>query len=237
MANARNIIDGSLRLLGVLASGESSSAAEAEDCLDSLNVLLDSWSTESLTVMGMVQYEFDIQEAKQFYTVGDGGDMDMKPPKQLVDMSLIYQSGQDVFLSMDEYTLDQYAAITLTSYQTPIPQGFFYNATFPMSQLYIYPYPQAGTRLRFFAQQDLEQIPTVSAPIVLSTGYERALRYNLAIELAPEYGKEPSAAVVKNAAESKENIQRLNVQDITLSCDPAVMNYRGGFNRITGGYN
>ena len=43
-------INRALRLLGVLAEGESPSASESRDALVALNQMLDSWDTERLAV-------------------------------------------------------------------------------------------------------------------------------------------------------------------------------------------
>ena len=46
MATAQNIISKSMRMLGVLASGDSATTAELDDGLISLNSIVDSWSAD-----------------------------------------------------------------------------------------------------------------------------------------------------------------------------------------------
>ncbi|MEY2916064.1 MAG: hypothetical protein RL454_993, partial [Actinomycetota bacterium] len=41
-------INGALRLLGVLAEGETPSSATSQDALNAMNQMLDSWNTERL---------------------------------------------------------------------------------------------------------------------------------------------------------------------------------------------
>ena len=43
---ANDQINGALRLLGVLAEGETPSAATSQDALAALNQMIDSWNTE-----------------------------------------------------------------------------------------------------------------------------------------------------------------------------------------------
>ena len=50
MTTAGDIIDGSLRLLGVLAEGETPSAETAQDALAAMNQMIQSWNTERLAV-------------------------------------------------------------------------------------------------------------------------------------------------------------------------------------------
>ena len=50
MASAGDIINGSLRLLGVLAEGETPSAETSQDALTAMQQMIDSWNTERLTI-------------------------------------------------------------------------------------------------------------------------------------------------------------------------------------------
>jgi hypothetical protein len=50
METAGDIINGSLRLLGVLAEGEVPSAETSQDALRAMNQMIDSWNTERLSV-------------------------------------------------------------------------------------------------------------------------------------------------------------------------------------------
>ena len=50
MTTANDQINGALRLLGVLAEGETPSAATSQDALAALNQMIDSWNTERLSV-------------------------------------------------------------------------------------------------------------------------------------------------------------------------------------------
>jgi len=46
MTTANDQINGALRVLGVLAEGETPSAATSQDALMALNQMIDSWNTE-----------------------------------------------------------------------------------------------------------------------------------------------------------------------------------------------
>jgi len=47
-------INRALRLLGVLAEGETSSASVSQDSLMALNQMIDSWNTERLAVFATI---------------------------------------------------------------------------------------------------------------------------------------------------------------------------------------
>ena len=50
MTTANDQINGALRLIGQLAEGETPSAATSADALTAMNQMLDSWSSERLSV-------------------------------------------------------------------------------------------------------------------------------------------------------------------------------------------
>ena len=49
MTTAGELINGALRLIGMLAEGETPSAATSQDALDAMNQMIDSWNTERLS--------------------------------------------------------------------------------------------------------------------------------------------------------------------------------------------
>ena len=56
----------------------------------------------------------------------------------------------------------------------------------------------------------LSDFATVTQAVSLPQGYARAIKKNLALELATEYGKTVPALLVKQAIESKASIRALN---------------------------
>ena len=82
----------------------------------------------------------------------------------------------------------------------------------------------------------MNQSDTVSVP----PGYADAIRYNLAVKLAPEWGRTITPEVAEMARTSKAAIQRLNLPAPVMLCDPAMLNRRldapGYPNILTGWY-
>ena len=66
-------------------------------------------------------------------------------------------------------------------------------------------------------------------------GYERALRYALAVELAPEFGKDVPDTVRKISRASKAVIKRLNSMPQIMQGDAAIASSKNTyFNWVTG---
>jgi len=67
-------------------------------------------------------------------------------------------------------------------------------------------------------------------------GYLRAFRYNLALELAPEFNMDPSAQVARIAMTSKRDVKRINNPDDVMSMPYAIVATRQRFNIYAGNY-
>ena len=71
----------------------------------------------------------------------------------------------------------------------------------------------------------LTALASLATTVTLPNGWERALAYNLAVEIAPEYGKEASATVQKVARDALAAIKRRNSPTIMLTSElPALLN-------------
>jgi hypothetical protein len=83
----------------------------------------------------------------------------------------------------------------------------------------LWPKPSAANKVVLYSMKALTAFATADTAVSLPNGYLRALRYNLAIEMAPEFGREPSALVVTAAQESKEVIKRMNIKPGLLAAN------------------
>lgn len=71
MTTALDVVTGALRKINVLAAGEVPSASELQDAIAVLNDLLDTWSTEHLSVIDNKENVFTFFPGKTTYTVGN----------------------------------------------------------------------------------------------------------------------------------------------------------------------
>jgi hypothetical protein len=74
MTTAGDQINGALRLLGVLAEGETPSAATSQDALNALNQMIDSWGTEKLSTFTTQEQVFNWLPGLISQTLGPSGD-------------------------------------------------------------------------------------------------------------------------------------------------------------------
>jgi hypothetical protein len=68
---ANDIITGALRFINQYAPGESLSSADAQDALETLNDLLESWSTDQASVFAAAENLFTYTPGQYEYTIGN----------------------------------------------------------------------------------------------------------------------------------------------------------------------
>ena len=236
MATAGDIINGSLRLLGVLAEGEVPSAETSQDALRAMNQMIDSWNTERLSVFSTQDQIFTWPAGQLSRTLGPSGDFSGNRPVLLDDSTYFKDPGTGVSYGIKFINQQQYNGIAVKTVTSTYPQVIFINMTFPDIEMYIYPRPTRDLEWHFISVEELTQPATLATTLSFPPGYLRAFRYNLACEMAPEFGEEPSAQVRRIAMSSKRNIKRINNPDDIMSIPYSLIASRQRFNIYAGNY-
>lgn len=107
---------------------------------------------------------------------------------------------------------DDYASIGLRGLQSTFPTVWYDDGKFPLRTLSFWPVPAQAWAVELWLWEPLGQNVDLDAELNLPPGYERYLRYKLALELAPEFGKTTPPEVVNSLAEAESNVKRLNIQ-------------------------
>lgn len=216
MSTVRDLIKGSLRLIGAIATGETPSANEQADALLVLNEMLDAWSANGLMVYKLTRESFPLIAGQATYTIGPTGNFDTTRPLIIQDAT-IQVSGLEIPLKL--YDFQEYAQIVLKTTGSTVPLTLFRDKSFPLDNLTLWPVPSAASNLILYSLKALTAFASANDTVSLPEGYAQALRYNLAGLLAPEYGKQLDPVIAAIAAESKATIQRKNLQPSHLKSD------------------
>lgn len=227
----RELIKGSLRLIGAIATGETPSAAEQADALSVLNDMLESWSIEGFLVYKITRESFALTSGQQVRTIGTGGNFSTSRPAKIVNASI--EEG-DIEYPMQIITADEWAGILNKDQTANIPQVIYPEGTYPLETLNLWPIPSAANNIIIYSQKPLTSFANVTESISLPPGYLKAVRYNLALELAPEYGKEPNPLVVAGAQESLVDLKRQNTKPVYTVSDAFGLANNKPFNIVTG---
>jgi len=233
---AADQINGALRLIGVLAEAEAPSAAMAQDALTALNQMIDSWNTERLSVFSTIDQVFNWPSSTRIRTLGPTGDFVGQRPVQLDDATYFRDASTNVSYGIKMINQEQYNNIAVKTVTSTYPQVLWYNATYPDIEIYIYPVPSRVLEFHFVSVEKLTEPANLSTVLAFPPGYLRAFRYNLACELAPEYGVEPSPQVRRIAMYSKRDLKRINNPDDVMAMPAAMIINRPRFNIYTGNF-
>jgi len=229
-------INRALRLLGVLAEGETPSAATSQDGLTALNQMIESWSTERLSVFSTQDQIFTWPAGQITRTLGPSGNFVGNRPVLLDEATYYRDAGTNVSYGIKFINQQQYDGIAVKTVTSTYPQVIFVNMTYPDVTMTVYPQPTRDLEWHFVSVQELSNPANLATNLTFPPGYLRAFVYNLAMEIAPEFGVEPSPQVTRIAMTSKRNLKRINNPDDVMSMPYAIVASRQRFNIYAGNY-
>ena len=229
-------INRALRLLGVLAEGETTSASVMQDSLMALNQMIDSWQTERLAVFSTQDQIFTWPASEITRTLGPSGNFIGLRPVLLDDSTYYRDPGTNVSFGIKFINQQQYNGIAVKTVTSTYPQVIFVNNTFPDITMTVYPRPTRDLEWHFVSVQELDNPATLATDLFFPPGYLRAFTYNLAMEIAPEFGVEPSPQVQRIAMTAKRNLKRINNPDDVMALPYALVANRQRFNIFAGNF-
>lgn len=237
MTTARALIRQSLLLLGVISSSDPLEAQEADDALQVLNQLLDSWSNERLTIYAVERLNVPLVAGQRVYTWGVPDGAIAHPRPLQVEGAVLSLTGQDLEWPLEPVDQVGYATIADKTMTTLYPSWFWYHPTYPLGQLSLWPVPTEGNVLGLFPWVALRRCASIDTVVTFPPGYERLLAYGLAADQAPMYGKEISQSIAAILAEAKSAVKRQNTRVPALGMDPAYSARQAGdWSAVTGDY-
>lgn len=214
---ALDIIKRSLRLLGVKGAGEKLDSSEANDAFLALNSLVDSWNNESLMIYNLELVTHVLTPGTGAYTIGPGATINTTRP-QNIKSAYINDGNADwpIIIINDE----QFNRIWDKTTQSSYPEYLYYRSDYPTGTIEVWPVPSAAHTLNLSVWNQLTAFASTAAEVSLPPGYQRALEFNLALEIAPEYGANPSPIVGSTAVQSKSKIKAINSKQTPILKTP-----------------
>ena len=236
ITTAADQINAALRLIGQLAEGEVPSAATSEDALTALNQMIDSWNTERLSVFSTQDQVRTWPAGTRSRTLGPTGDFVGNRPVLLDDATYFRDASTNVSYGIKFINQQMYDGIAVKTVTSTYPQVMFTNMTFPDIEMYVYPVPMRDLEFHFISVEELTQPATLSTELHFPPGYLRAFKYNLACEIANEFGVEPPGTVQRLAITSKRNLKRINNPDDVMAMPYGIVAKRQRFNVYVGNF-
>lgn len=150
------------------------------------------------------------------YTVP--GDFKVARPLRVTEsFTRITTSGSSLDYPIEMIAQARYVEIGYKRIPAPWPIACWYNPTMPLGNLFFYQTPNTAGELHLFVDNILTNLPNLTTAIVMPQGYARFLKWILAKELAPEYGKQWTAQMESNLKEARSYVEALNETPAVVS--------------------
>lgn len=257
-----DLIKRSLRLIGVIASGEAPSASDQQDALDAMNSMLDSFSNDGLVIPKYEREVFKLNAGQSSYTIGVGGNLNTDrfmsvtkakagtlitneivteiPAENESDpptIEISYSYDIDLEMPVRILNIQEWADIQLKKMQSNFVQAIYTEGSFPLEKIHVWPVPQQESALVLYSHKPLTIFEEPTDELNLPPGYEELIVYNLASRLGIEYGKQPNAKIDQIAIDSIAKIKRKNEQPLFMKSDVlGIESNNGRYNIYTGEY-
>jgi len=231
---ALQLITDSLKLLGAIAGDEIPIAQEQADGLLRLNELIDGWGLHAQTLLVPRRDVVPLVLGKQVYTIAPtGADVALPTPITIDAVSYLLPGATPTEVFLDFGTNQAYIATVQKTLTGATPLTVNYTRTHRAGELWVWPVPTVVSSLVLYWQEPTAQFPDLTTPVSLAAGYAKALRTNLAMELAAEFGKTPDPLIDRAARESLADVKRANFPMVEIGIDPALTGGGGGYNILS----
>lgn len=281
---AQDIVRRALTEIGAYTPGETIDSADANDGLERLNDLIETFSNQNLMIPYITEIIHTLVGGTYQYTIGQGGTIGGAFTGSITGTTLTvtavasgnialgqYVSGAGVAsgtqitqfltgaggtgtytinvnqavgsIAMTSYyqrplrinsafvrvssldyqvtpvNVEQYELIGFKTLNGPWPRILYYQPAFPVGNITYWPVPGSG-EMHIFAETVLQPFTTLFDTVNLPQGYNMMLRWNLAEQMLPSYGKtDPTIVqmIMKNAADGRAWVKRTNAHPPMLA--------------------
>lgn len=207
MPTANDYIKRALKLINVLAVGETPDAEDSNDSFTVLNAMLGLWNTEKLLVYQFQDETHTLVVGTLSYSIGPSATIDTVRPVRIEGGYTV--SSDNYTVGLDIINKDDYDGIRVKT-TGGIPRKLFYDPGFTTGTIYLYPSPSEARTLHIKTWKPFTQFATLTTNISLPPGFDQLLVYNLAVLLAAEFNVPLRQDVLQIALDTKSKIETVN---------------------------
>jgi hypothetical protein len=185
-----DIIKRALRLLGVLAQGETPSTDQVTEAALALNGLVKAWQADGMPLWAIKSYNVPLTAAVASYRIGLSQAIPTPKPLKITQV-YNHNTSSSVDIPMRVLTRQEYNMLgNKTSSGNPIQ--VFYDPQNSYGDLYVFPVPTAteaaSNVITIHYQRPFEDFDASTDTPDFPQEWYDAITYGLATRLAPEYG-------------------------------------------------
>ena len=190
-----------------MAAEETPSNSELTDALYAANDVLSSWSPQILPVLPLSVESFPAT-GQLAITMGTGGMFNTVRPVKIESVAVTSSGGARQPARL--VPIEEFESRPDTTLRGLFAEVCYCDGGYPLMTLLFNPIPSAGGTIEIASYKPLQSFNALTDTINLAPGYTRALRWALAFEMAPEYGRPVSQELASLAADAKTSITGLN---------------------------
>jgi hypothetical protein len=221
MTRVYDIIKRAMRLLQVISAAETPKAEEFTDFLQVLNWMIEEWTNQKLITYQIINETFATTAGKGTYSIGPDVTCDfntMNPVKITGAFLRDTTPGYNNDWTLEVIPNDRYQQIFQKSIITTYPRFLHFVRSWPYGSIDLWPIPVKAYQLEISQWKQLTKFTSIQDIVCLPPGYKDALCLNLAVKMAPEFGKVvPDIADL--AIKSLIPIKEINWEPVYLDID------------------
>lgn len=219
----QEILNSAFRKIGILGRGEVLSAEDSQDAKLALNLMLASWSIRQIAVLVTILDSLTLVAGQRVYTIGMSGTPDFATtrPKQILNASL-KDLTDNVFTPIDIISEDQYLLYGDREVVPGRTNKLYYERTMPNGTITLYWIPDKAYQLDIYSQKPFTEITDLDAAFDLDEAYLEPIIYNLAVRLAPDYGRDIPERVSQAATDLFDRLLVYTAESMDVFLDVTV---------------
>lgn len=185
-----DIIKRALRLIGVVAQGETPTTDQTTEAALSLNGLVKAWQADGMPLWALKTYSVPLTASTAAYRIGVSQTINTPKPLKIIQ-AFNHDSNSNIDIPIRIITKQEYNILgNKTSAGNPIQ--IYYDPQNTYGDLFVFPVPTsveaAANTIKIIYQRPFEDFDAANDTPDFPQEWYDALTYGLATRLAPEYG-------------------------------------------------
>lgn len=208
-----DVISEALILLGVKYAGQTISPEAKATSLLGLNLLIGEWNATGQAVYSVARAQYNLTAGLAIYTIGpSGAQFTAGRPEKIETWSVTTSGGtSDSGMPLDAAAFERVAEDTAATGSRV--KALTYDGGFPNGTIRIYPTPIGSPTLELWTWSQLAEVTDTTLALAFPPGYYKAIIYNLAVDLAPKFGRPLDPAIKIVADQCKAALGATNMSE------------------------
>lgn len=225
--SALDVISDAMKELGVLAANEFPQASEAQWGLTKLQRIIDRYNARLPMIYNVNFTLFTLPAGNNPFFIGPGAPMDANQrPVSIPSIGLILAGTPGVEIPLTPRDDQWWANNRIKNLTSTIPTDYYYSPDWEIQtdgsawgKLYFWPEPTASHQISLESRQVLTEFQAITDDFTMPPGYWDLIVYELAISLAPSYGKTPDQILLAGRQAALKAVQVNNITSPRLASD------------------